>query len=168
MVRRTANSDTVRDEDIFILGDDDDEDEGEAHEDASVSSISELAPPVSPLVSSSSSLTSESILIAQTSDAPAGHAEIIVTGGQCIPSRYYINSRDTLQGIALRYGVNGRELCRLNNLPPSTLSTTPHLLHTRTFIVLPPSAKSLSVTREANPDAEARLARGEGIRGSGR
>lgn len=158
----TANNNTVRDEDIFILGDDEDDedDEDEAHGLASVPLISEPAPPAYPLASSSSSsLTSESILTAQISDASAGHAEVIVTGEQYIPSRYYINSRDTLQGIALRYGANGRELCRLNNLPPSTLSTTPHLLHTRTFIVLPPSAKSLSVTREANPDAEAKRVR---------
>lgn len=155
----TANNNTVRDEDIFILGDDED-DEDEAHGLASVPLISEPAPPAYPLASSSSSsLTSESILTAQISDASAGHAEVIVTGEQYTPSRYYINSRDTLQGIALRYGANGRELCRLNNLPPSTLSTTPHLLHTRTFIVLPPSAKSLSVTREANPDAGARRVR---------
>ncbi|KAG1887272.1 hypothetical protein F4604DRAFT_1571506, partial [Suillus subluteus] len=73
--------------------------------------------------------------------------------------RYYINHGDTLQGIALRYGANGRELCRLNNLPPSTLSTTPHLLHTRTFIVLPSSAKSLSITRDADTDAGARRVR---------
>jgi hypothetical protein len=36
----------------------------------------------------------------------------------------------------------GRELCRLNQLPPSTLNTTPHILHTRTLINLPPSARS--------------------------
>ncbi|KAG1771032.1 hypothetical protein EDD22DRAFT_769581 [Suillus occidentalis] len=155
---RTANNNTMRDEDVFILGDDED-DEDDAHELASVSLTPEPAPPVYPLASSSSSLTSELILTAQTSDTSEGHAEVIVTGEQYIPSRYYINSRDTLQGIALRYGANGRELCRLNNLPPSTLSTTPHLLHTRTFIVLPPSAKSLSVTREANPDAGARRVR---------
>ncbi|KAG1835221.1 hypothetical protein EV424DRAFT_1524290 [Suillus variegatus] len=123
---RAANNHTVQDEDIFILGDDED-DEDEAHELASVSPISGPPPPAYP--SSLSSLTY---------DTSAGHAE------DCIPSRYYINSRDTLQGIALRYGANGRELCRLNNLPPSTLSTTPHLLHTRTFIVLPPSTNSRS------------------------
>lgn len=153
---RAANNDTVRDEDIFILGDDEDDDD-EAHEIASVSPTSEPAPPAYPLAfSSSSSLTNESILITQTSDASAGHAGVVITDEQYIPSRYYINPRDTLQGIALRYGANGRELCRLNNLPPSTLSTTPHLLHTRTFIVLPPSAKSFS---NADTDAGARRAR---------
>jgi hypothetical protein len=32
-------------------------------------------------------------------------------------------------------------VCKLNGLPLSTLSTTPHLLHTRTFILLPPTDK---------------------------
>lgn len=32
------------------------------------------------------------------------------------------------------------ELCRLNDLPTTTLSTTPHILHTRTTILLPPSS----------------------------
>lgn len=156
---RAGNYDTVRDEDIFILGDDED-DEDETHELASVSPISEPAPPAYPSTfSSSSSLTGESIPIMQTSNASAGHAEVVVTDEQYISSRHYINSRDTLQGIALRYGANGRELCRLNNLPPSTLSTTPHLLHTRTFLVLPPAAKSLSITRDADPDAGARRVR---------
>ncbi|KAG1733629.1 uncharacterized protein EDB91DRAFT_1148502 [Suillus paluster] len=161
---RNIRAATVRDEDIFILGDDED-DEGEAHELAPASPISKVAPPAYPLpVSSSSSLISESTLITQTSNASAGHAEVVVADKQCIPSRYYINPKDTLQGIALRYGVNGRELCRLNNLPPSTLSTTPHLLHTRTFIVLPPSAKSLSVTQDADLDARARRVREKATR----
>lgn len=60
------------------------------------------------------------------------------------PLKYYITRNDTLQGIALRYGLNGHELCRLNNLPPSSLRTTPHLLHTRRYLTLPPSARQLS------------------------
>ena len=70
--------------------------------------------------------------------------------------KYWIQKRDTLRGIALRFGVNvcynfsplyqsqtnhslqAWELCQLNSLPPSTLSTTPHLLHTRSFLLLPP------------------------------
>ena len=35
-----------------------------------------------------------------------------------------------------------RILCRLNNLPPSTLRMTPHLLHTRAFLILPPSVRA--------------------------
>ena|SRR5882762_3132253 len=44
----------------------------------------------------------------------------------------------------------GRELCRLNNLPPSTLSTTPHILHTRPFLILPPSARSKLLVDNSN------------------
>jgi len=33
------------------------------------------------------------------------------------------------------------ELCRLNDLPTTTLSTTPHLIHTRTTILLSPTSK---------------------------
>ena len=33
------------------------------------------------------------------------------------------------------------ELCRLNNLPTTTLSTTPHILHTRSTILIPPISK---------------------------
>ncbi len=51
----------------------------------------------------------------------------------------------------------GRTLCRLNNLPISTLSTTPHLLHTRTFLVLPYDTKVSNQSHIASvsvPDKE--------------
>lgn len=59
--------------------------------------------------------------------------------------------------------VQGRLLCRLNSLPPSTLRTTPHLLHTRTFLTLPPTAhhaasSSAELTVE-DAEHEARRAR---------
>ncbi|KAJ6577155.1 hypothetical protein B0H19DRAFT_1207732 [Mycena capillaripes] len=109
----------VRDEDTFVVGDDDDE---------------EMEPsdpsPQSPAVPAS----------AIESSAP--------------PSKYYIKRGDTLQGIALRFGLDasGRALCRLNNLPPSTLSTTPHILHTRAFLTLPPSAHAKLQPSDAAPD----------------
>ncbi|PVF97266.1 hypothetical protein CPB86DRAFT_786067 [Serendipita vermifera] len=56
-----------------------------------------------------------------------------------VPKKYWLAKGDTLHGIALRFKVNARDICKLNNLPPSTLSTTPHLLHTRSFIILPPT-----------------------------
>ncbi|KAJ7583355.1 hypothetical protein C8J56DRAFT_790619 [Mycena floridula] len=56
-------------------------------------------------------------------------------------SEYCIKKQDTLLGISMRFGVNARELCRLNNLPPSTLSTSPNLLFTRTTLKMPPSVK---------------------------
>ena len=46
----------------------------------------------------------------------------------------------------------------MNNLPPSTLSTTPHLLHTRASIILPPSSK-LPSTHKVDREAEARRVR---------
>ncbi|GJE96583.1 LysM peptidoglycan-binding domain-containing protein [Phanerochaete sordida] len=84
-------------------------------------------------------------------------------GSSSAPSKYYIQPKDTLVGIALKFGVDGRLLCRLNNLPPSTLRTTPHLLHTRTVLQLPPSARTSAPSTppngKADPDYEARRAR---------
>ncbi|KAG9128099.1 hypothetical protein FRC07_004993 [Ceratobasidium sp. 392] len=69
-------------------------------------------------------------------------------------STYYIKPRDTVAGIALRYGVDPRQLCRLNKLPTSTITTTPHLLHTRTTLQLPPGSRAPS---PPPPDLEERL-----------
>ena len=53
-----------------------------------------------------------------------------------------------------------RVLCRLNYLPVSTLRTTPHLLHTRAFLILPPSARTLPpLTPEEQALDEERRAR---------
>jgi len=71
-----------------------------------------------------------------------------------ISSTYYIKSRDTVTGIALRYGVDPRQLCRLNKLPVSTLTTTPHILHTRTTLQLPPGSRAPS---PPPPDFQERL-----------
>ncbi|KAF9025496.1 hypothetical protein BDZ89DRAFT_902920, partial [Hymenopellis radicata] len=72
-------------------------------------------------------------------------------------SQYYLKRTDTLQGLALRFGVDGRELCKLNNLPFSTLSITPHLLHTRDCILLPLSAKTASTDlNHPTPDEQRR------------
>ncbi|KAF8896240.1 hypothetical protein BD779DRAFT_1494765 [Infundibulicybe gibba] len=68
--------------------------------------------------------------------------------------RYYLKRGDTLQGISLRFGINGFELCRLNHLPISTLKTTPHYLHTREYLVLPSSP-----TVEEEKERETRRAR---------
>ncbi|KAL7279038.1 hypothetical protein ACG7TL_006872 [Trametes sanguinea] len=77
--------------------------------------------------------------------------------------KYFIRPDDTLLGISLKLGIDARILCRLNNLPISTLRTTPHLLHTRAFLVLPPSAnppRALSPAEQAFDEARrARLAR---------
>lgn len=61
-------------------------------------------------------------------------------------------------------GTQGRRLARLNNLPPSVLSTTPHLLHTRRFLTIPHNArtKTLGPLGDAPDDIDAEaLARRE-------
>ncbi|EJU04790.1 hypothetical protein DACRYDRAFT_114113 [Dacryopinax primogenitus] len=67
------------------------------------------------------------------------------------PQRHLILPTDTLLGLAIKYRVDGHALCRLNNLPPSTLRTTPHLLHTRTHLLLPPTISPLSPLSHAHP-----------------
>src|ERR1700733_5738568 len=49
--------------------------------------------------------------------------------------------------------LQGHELCRLNNLPLTTLRTTPHILHTRHYLILPPSARQPS-TPQSPGDAQ--------------
>ncbi|KAJ7178577.1 hypothetical protein C8R43DRAFT_1084458 [Mycena crocata] len=110
----------VRDEDTFVLGDDEDDEEVPA-----AASIPAPADPATP--------------------SP--------------PSKYYIKRGDTLQGICLRFGIDGRKLCHLNNLPPSTLSTTPHLLHTRGFLTLPATAQSQLEASDARPNSAEERAR---------
>ncbi|TKY86633.1 hypothetical protein EX895_004272 [Sporisorium graminicola] len=51
--------------------------------------------------------------------------------------QYWLRKTDTLQSIAIRFSVSTNELCLLNSLPRAVLSTSPHLLHTRPFILLP-------------------------------
>ncbi|KAI9061008.1 hypothetical protein FKP32DRAFT_1576789, partial [Trametes sanguinea] len=77
--------------------------------------------------------------------------------------KYFIRPEDTLLGISLKLGIDAPILCRLNNLPISTLRTIPHLLHTRAFLVLPPNANpppALSSAEQAlDEERRARLAR---------
>ncbi|KAK7033032.1 LysM domain-containing protein [Favolaschia claudopus] len=116
----------VRDEDTFAIGDDDDPE-----------SDSELPP-----------YTSLPEALATSAAGPVQTADPSLKSS---PGTYYIKPGDTLPGIALRFRVDGRTLCRLNKLPPSTLSTTPHLLHTRTSLQLPPSAYSQLGSTDATP-----------------
>jgi LysM repeat protein len=119
MRTHAANEDMVQDEDIYVLGDDE-EDEEETQEIGSVTPSSGISPPAYQSTFSSSSLTSESTLTLQTTNASASQTEFVVTGEQLIPSKYYINPKDTLQGIALRYGINVRHTASVNvitNMP---------------------------------------------------
>jgi len=158
----------VRDEDTFVVGDDEDEsgDEQTGGPDCRPSSppppyVASLpAMPMDELEPSTPEVSTASEA-SHTNTANGSSTEISTPS----PSQYYIKPGDNLLGIALRFGVNGRELCRLNNLPPSTLTTTPHILHTRVSLTLPLSArsKSKSPLNGADPTAdkeqEARITR---------
>ncbi|KAJ6544771.1 hypothetical protein DFH09DRAFT_1249237 [Mycena vulgaris] len=128
----TRNIDgAVRDEDTFVLGDDEEFENGDDEAEAPSSSF-----------------------VVESSAVPAEPPTESVASA---PPKYYIKRGDTLQGICLRFGLDGRELCRLNNLPPSTLSTTPHLLHTRGFLTLPAAAHpKLHASDSAPSSAEER------------
>lgn len=152
----------VRDEDMFVLGDDDDEEEDGSVPCTPPPTYAESAVTTTPTIPELETLTNDEALATTSTAEPSGPS----------PLKYYIKSGDTLQGIALRFGINGRDLCRLNKLPPSTLSTTPHILHTRASITLPPSAQSKPIlgldpqSTEAEKEREARLADSQGIRGT--
>ncbi|KAI0734216.1 hypothetical protein C8Q72DRAFT_455120 [Fomitopsis betulina] len=163
----------VEDEDVYVLGDDD-EDEEENTEGAAQRSVdgksaaSDSPPPATP-PPAYSEITSfrppHQLLSSQP--LPKEDRPVQATGYASSPSsslqRYYIQSNDTLIGIALRFRIDGQTLCRLNDLPLSTLRTTPHLLHTRTSLVLPASAASGSkapvIPNKPSPGEEARRAR---------
>lgn len=168
----------VKDEDVFVLGDDEDEDEGaedawrEDGEDARASTASDSPPPATPPPAYSDITSPRASYAPSTSpytpppeaDSGKTHESKSEATSSSGPQRYYIQPTDTLVGIALRFHVDGRTLCRLNNLPFSTLRTTPHLLHTRTFLALPASAASGSTLpspklNKPSPEEEARRAR---------
>ena len=151
----------VKDEDVFVLGDDE-EDEEERTEDAwrkegegdRASSASDSPLPTTPPPAYSDIISPHASHAPPTSphthppesdSGKSADSETEATSSSG-PQRYYIQANDTLVGIALRFHVDGRTLCRLNNLPFSTLRTTPHLLHTLTFLVLPSFAGSDSTS----------------------
>ncbi|KAF8623611.1 hypothetical protein AX17_007314 [Amanita inopinata Kibby_2008] len=131
----------TQDQDVFILG----EDEDDQNEDGEEKSLPETAPPP----------YEEPVQDTSPTVAVGDFHEL----REPAPVKYYLSRGDRLQGIALRFGVNGHELCRMNKLPPSTLNTTPHLLHTRTFILLPPSNTKAreAVDRMSGEDAERKV-----------
>ncbi|KAG8679428.1 hypothetical protein FRC11_003746, partial [Ceratobasidium sp. 423] len=120
----------------FVLGDSEDEDEGDPLSGRTKPDAADARPPTPPKV--------------------PGISEPSGAQNPALPqlSTYYIKPRDTVTGIALKHGVDPRQLCRLNKLPPSTLTTTPHLLHTRTTLQLPPGSRAPS---PPPPDLQKRL-----------
>ena len=91
------------------------------------------------------------------------------------PHKYYLNRSDTLQGLSLRFGIDvsviicplfynedakflhkSHEICKLNKLSPSAIRMTPHLLHTRVFLILPPTAKPHSSLKLNSAEEKAR------------
>ncbi|GAA5936156.1 uncharacterized protein JCM15063_002726 [Sporobolomyces koalae] len=69
---------------------------------------------------------------------------------------HYIKPEETLLGLSMKYRVEGPLLCSMNRLPISTLSTTPHLLHTLPFLLLPPGATPSTSTTPLLPPAQER------------
>lgn len=150
----------LRDNDMFVLGDDDEEvDHKVEHKPSGNTESSNIKASQLGVTSSEPILNHASHSQAQTEPGPP--SEQTSFRYEAVPPLYYLERGDTLQGIALRLNVNGHELCRLNNLPMSTLTTTPHLLHTRTSIRLPPSARlqPRSTPAPVDPEAKARAAR---------
>ncbi|KLO09880.1 hypothetical protein SCHPADRAFT_545216 [Schizopora paradoxa] len=143
---------SLKNEDLFTLGDDDDDEEsekdGEEPGDVVVeeqgnrgggsSSRASSPPPAYRPDQPTSVQTQDSPEILFDVSMPDEKMDEVVTEAA---KRHYIQKSETLLGIAFKYKIDGRTLCRLNNLPMSTLSTTPHLLHTRTFLVLPYDTK---------------------------
>ncbi|KAF8754307.1 hypothetical protein RHS01_06233 [Rhizoctonia solani] len=120
----------------FILGDSDEEDDWVWHRSMSKPDAVDDRPPTPPKV-------------LETTEVPS-------VANSALPQSYtyYIKPRDTVTGIALKHGVDPRQLCVLNKLPSSTLTTTPHLLHiTRTTLQLPPGSRAPS---PPPPDLEQR------------
>lgn len=54
--------------------------------------------------------------------------------------QYWLRPNDTLMSLCLRFRVNAATVCKLNDLPLSTANTTPHLVHTRQFLLIPEGA----------------------------
>ncbi|VDB84760.1 unnamed protein product [Peniophora sp. CBMAI 1063] len=148
----------IRDEDVYAIGDDDDEEDADPGETSAGSSGGSdgLPAPATPPPAYATELPIQGLTnpATPTSSTPSQDDGTNEKMEEDVPRRYYIRKGDTLLGIALRHGVDGRALCKLNNLPPSTLNTTPHILHTRTFILLPPYAKSGSTSPPPPPDPE--------------
>ncbi|KAG6900218.1 hypothetical protein C0993_001287 [Termitomyces sp. T159_Od127] len=146
----------VREEDTFVLGEDDSDYEVEKEDSPIDSPNRNLSLAVQDAIETSTHGLVQRPTSPRTEEEGMGQ-DI----SESSPLKYYIAQSDTLQGIVLRFGLDGHQVCRLNNLPPSTLRTTPHLLHTRRYLILPPSARQagLPINKETSDQAAAREAR---------
>lgn len=129
----------------------------------------DFAPPSAPSADTSTSSSTEEEEVAITAHRRRVHphsninsdnstASTAATAGPSSSSRpgegqtrqYYLRKTDTLQSIAIRFSISTNELCSLNSLPRAVLSTSPHLLHTRSFILIPAHAVEKQLAN--NPD----------------
>ncbi|KAI0925953.1 hypothetical protein AcV5_008543 [Taiwanofungus camphoratus] len=143
----------MRDEDVFVLGDDELDDAPESTDSAIETPTTPPPAYAGPTAGAAGGIAISSTIRASVSsealqESVESDNEISSDPDKLgpripafTPPKYCIKANDTLIGIALKFGIDGRLLCRLNGLPPTTLRTTPHLLHTRTFLTLPPSAR---------------------------
>ncbi|CDS01375.1 hypothetical protein, partial [Sporisorium scitamineum] len=83
-----------------------------------------------------------------TSTPSSSTAEISRNDGST--RQYWLRKTDTLQSISIRFAVSTNELCLLNSLPRTVLSSSPHLLHTRSFILIP--AHAVEKQLASNPE----------------
>jgi hypothetical protein len=164
----------VRDEDVFIVGDEDEDEASEMHDGQAAKTPGGIQPPSEVVKPLTPDISVKPSADPNQSDSTGPDSD------QGSPGRYFIRPDDTLLGISLRLGIDvsaylrvfplrselsiayqGRTLCKLNDLPPSTLRTTPHLLHTRTFLVLPQShpQQHANDTNDVSPEKEAQRER---------
>ncbi|KAL1733886.1 hypothetical protein EV714DRAFT_246158 [Schizophyllum commune] len=147
----------LKDEDTFVLGSDDDDDEDDSDARDPPPAYEQVEPAPSSAIIALKTAPSH----AQDAQPDPPDVQHEVDG----PLKYYLKRGDTLQGICFKFAVDVRGLPALL-LPRSPVifvgTTTPHLLHTRTFLVLPPSARgklAASQTPQEAAQHEARRAR---------
>jgi hypothetical protein len=103
-------------------------------------------------IESTSRLTSNDALKSQTKPASATSKNLAEDG---LTRQYWLRTNDTLMSLSLRFKVNASVLCKLNDLPPSTLTSTPHLIHTRRFLLIP--ARAVDDLLNASPEQSSQL-----------
>jgi len=142
----------LRDQDVFVLGDDDENDDGGTDFHPMEFPISNTT--VDGLTQAKEKDEKDVFKLTQADSTSPQDSEEVTS----MLTKYYLNRSDTLQGLSLRLGIDVspnsthlrfhlllpnpqmHEIRKLNNLPPNIIRN-PSLLHTRAFLILPPSAK---------------------------